>query len=103
MSARRNLRTVKDDEKAPVPDAEPMSVTRAAADGSQLDLLLALRARVATAVEDVLTPPRDLAALSRRLQDISKEIEAIRLREKQEAETARTEGQVDESFDPQAV
>lgn len=53
------------------------SVTAAAADGTRLELLIATRARVARAVEDPNTPPRDLAALTRRLLEIAKEIEAI--------------------------
>ena len=64
-----------------VPDAGlpavPMSVTEAAGDGSQRDLLVAMRARVAQAVEDPKTMARDLAALTRRLMEIAREIEAI--------------------------
>lgn len=36
-----------------------------------------MRARVASAVEDPNTPPRDLAALTRRLLEIANEIAAI--------------------------
>ncbi|MBM4603175.1 hypothetical protein GS885_02420 [Rhodococcus hoagii] len=53
------------------------SVSQAAEDGSRRELLVALRSRVAKAVEDEQTPPRDLAALTRRLQEIAKEIDAI--------------------------
>jgi hypothetical protein len=53
------------------------SVTKAASEGSRLDLLVAMRARVASAVEDSDTPPRDLAALTRRLLEIANEIAAI--------------------------
>jgi hypothetical protein len=52
-------------------------VTVAAQSGSHRDLLVALRSRIAQAVEDPNTPPRDLASLSRRLLEIAKEIEAI--------------------------
>jgi hypothetical protein len=56
---------------------------KAAADaGDRRELLVALRSRIAASVENVNTPPRDLAALSRRLLEIAKEIEAI------DAETA---------------
>lgn len=44
-----------------------------------------MRERIARAVSDPSCPPRDLAALTRRLQDIAKEIELLDLRAKQEA------------------
>lgn len=59
------------------PDRAASSVTDAAAEGSRLELLVAMRARVASAVEDPNTPPRDLAALTRRLLEIANEIAAI--------------------------
>lgn len=61
------------------------SVTQAAESGTHRELLVAMRTRIARSVEDPNTPPRDLAALSRRLQDIAKEISAIDLRAKEEA------------------
>ena len=80
------------------------SVTLAASDGSRLDLLVAMRARVAAAVEDDDTPPRDLAALTRRLLEIANEIAAI------EAQTALAEDSVaaaaaipDEPFDSATI
>lgn len=80
----------------------PKTVTQAAADGSTRELLVALRARIATSVQDPSTPARDLAALTRRLQDIVREIEAIDQREKQDA-LEQGAAEVDESFDPEAV
>jgi len=110
MAAQRSstaLRAVKPGEKAaPRPrtaKAAPKTVTQAAADGSTRELLVALRARVATSVQDPTTPARDLAALTRRLQDIVKEIEAIDLREKQDLEAKANEADIDESFDASAV
>lgn len=80
------------------------SVTEAASEGSRLDLLLAMRARVAAAVEDAGTPPRDLAALTRRLLEIANEIAAI------EAQAALAEDSVaaaaampDEPFSSTAI
>ena len=69
------LRVVGEDE-APA-KSDVMTVTAAAESGTQRDLLIALRARIAKTVTDPKTPPRDLAALSRRLMDIANEIEAI--------------------------
>lgn len=55
----------------------PVTVSEAAASGDMRDLLVAMRTRVASAVESDTTSPRDLAALTRRLLEIAKDIEAI--------------------------
>lgn len=67
------LRAVSPGERA---KAKKLTVTQAAKAGRR-DLLVALRDRVAETVEDPNCPPRDLAALSRRLQEIAKELHAI--------------------------
>jgi hypothetical protein len=98
MAARKSsLRAVKPDE-APL---KPKSVAEAAAGGNHRDLLVAMRERIAKTVSDPDCPPRDLAALSRRLQEIAKEIESIDLRAKEEAD----EGGVtpDEEWDEEAL
>lgn len=65
---------------------KPASVADAAESGSHRDLLVAMRARIARAVANPDCPPRDLAALTRRLQEIAKEIEQIDIRSKQEGD-----------------
>lgn len=65
--------------------ALPKTVTQAAATGTQRELLVAMRARVAEAVENDDTPARDLASLTKRLLEIAREIEAIDAREAEEA------------------
>ena len=79
--------------RAPIRDAtneappkKPLTVTDAASIGTHKDLLVAMRARVATAVQDPNTPARDLAALTRRLMEIAKDIEAMDAQEREEAE-----------------
>lgn len=72
----RSLRVVAPGE-APAKKRTPMTVTKAAADGSRADLLAAMRARVAAAVEDSRTPAPALAALTRRLLEIDAELKAI--------------------------
>lgn len=62
------------------------SVADAARNGSTRELLEATRDRIATAVEDEKTPARDLAALTKRLMETVREIEAIDARELQEAD-----------------
>lgn len=74
--ATRKLRAVTEGEVKAV-DAKPKTVTQAADKGSHRELLVAMRDRVAKAVEDPNTPARDLAALTRRLLEIAREIEAI--------------------------
>lgn len=102
---RQKLRAVSPDEEPPrvtAKEVTPKSVTAAAESGNAKELLLALRARVAKAVEDPNCPPRDLAALSRRLQDIGRDIEAIEAREKQEA-AEDVDGHPDEAWDSEAL
>jgi hypothetical protein len=104
MAAKRGLRAVQPDESAPkAPRAKRSpSVAQAAASGTHRDLLVAMRGRIARTVADPNCPPRDLAALTRRLQDIAKEIETIDLRSKQESgEDDAASG--DEAWDPQAI
>lgn len=80
----RKLRAVEPGEK----QAEKLSVQQAAATGDHRALLVAMRERIARTVSDPDCPPRDLASLTRRLQDISKEIEALDLRAKEEGADA---------------
>src|SRR5690606_19160754 len=80
--------------------SKPLTVAEAAASGDHRALLVAMRDRISKTVSDPDCPPRDLAALTRRLQDIAKEIEAIDLRAKQEGEGAAVE---DEEFDASAI
>lgn len=77
------LRAVKAGEKAPA--IKPPSVSEAAESGDRLALLVAMRSRIAKAVAAEDCPPRDLAALTRRLDDIAKQIEQIRAAAAQEA------------------
>jgi len=63
-----------------------MSIVEAAASDDRLKLLLAMRERVAQAVDDPDCPPRDLASLTRRLQEIAREIAEIQERARQEAQ-----------------
>jgi hypothetical protein len=82
MAARKApLRAVKAGEGAP----KSKTVAEAAQGGDHRELLVAMRERIAKTVSDPDCPPRDLAALTRRLQDIAKEIETIDLRAKEEA------------------
>lgn len=98
MATRRPLKVVPADQKAP--PKRPKGVLAAAEDGDRLELLVAMRARVATAVQNENTPGRDLAALTRRLLEIANEIKAI---EAEREEDARDGGVPDEDFDASAI
>ena len=73
MPTRTPLRAVTDSDKP----ARVLSILDAAEAGSRIEELRAMRRRIARAMDDVTTPARDLAALSRRQLEIGKEIEAI--------------------------
>lgn len=95
-TTRKALRAVSSDERA----VKPKTVTEAAAYGTTRELLAAMRERIAAAVQDPNCPPRDLAALTRRLHEIVRDIEAIDARADDEAtRTAVT----DAPFDAAAI
>lgn len=96
---RQNLRAVTDDESPK--RTRKLDVAEAAAGGDHRELLVAMRDRIAKAVRNEDCPPRDLAALTRRLQDIAKEIESIDLRAKQESDEDAVAP--DEEWDEEAL
>ncbi len=94
------LRVVAAGEAPPRP-ARPKTVTEAADSGTTRELLVAMQTRIAEAVEDKNTPARDLASLTKRLMEVTRDIEAIDARDKQEGERA---GPVpDETFSAEAL
>lgn len=101
-SPRKPLRAVQPDEKPPAEKDLSLSVSEAAAKGDHRALLMAMRERIAKAVSADSCPPRDLASLTRRLQDISKEIEAIDLREREEGGDANDVAE-DEEWSEEAL
>jgi hypothetical protein len=95
------LRAVTDGEKPAADRSKPKTVSVAAEGGNRRELLVAMRARVAKAVEDPNTPARDLAALTRRLLEIAKEIEAIDVAA--EEDSGNVEPIADEQWDSSAI
>lgn len=103
MAARKSpLRAVGANEK-PTPPKTPRTITEAAEAGDQRELLVAMRRRVAETVQDPTCPPRDLSSLSRRLQELSREIEAIDVKARQEAEEDGGSSTPDEEWDEEAI
>ena len=80
--------------------APKKTVAQAAKTGSQKSLLVAMRDRIADTVSDPKCPPRDLASLTKRLQDIARDIAAL---DAIEAESAQSDGPVDDTFDASAI
>lgn len=93
----RVLRSVAPGEPAP----RRKSVADAAQSGDRRELLISMRDRIAKAVSDPDCPPRDLASLTRRLQDIAKEIDLLELSGTGLGSVVSETG--DESFDPASV
>ncbi len=94
---RGGLRAVEAGEKSPVP---PKTVTQAAAKGSTRELLVAMRDRIAQAVESQNTSPRDLAALTKRLHEVVRDIEAI---DAHDDEGSTANAAQDAAFDASAI
>jgi len=63
--------------QAPRSKPKKLSVTQAASSGDARALLVAMRDRVARAVESEETPARDLASLTKRLMDITRDIQSM--------------------------
>lgn len=95
----RQLRAVSPGE--PAPSKRALTITEAAEAGDQRGLLVAMRARIAKTVQDPTCPARDLASLSRRLQDINREIEALDARAAQEV--LEDVAAADEAWDAEAL
>lgn len=97
MAARKpGLRAVKEDERR-----KPLTVADASDFGTALDELKAIRTVLARAIDSPNTSPRDLAALTRRQLEVSREIRALELKAKEEA--ADAEDADDERFDAEAI
>lgn len=93
------VRAVAPDERAP---RKPLTITEAVDAGDRLAEMMATHRRVAKAVQDEGTPARDLASLTRRQLELSKEIEALK-RQKDEEESDAGGTSEDEAWDAQAV
>lgn len=75
-----------EDQDAVEAQRDAMSLSQAIIEGSRLDELLAMRRIIARAFDNPLTAPRELVPLSRRLDEINKQIETLKLKNEQEAE-----------------
>ena len=78
---------------------EDLSLINAAESGDVRAVLVALKMRIARTIQDTTTPPRDLAALSRRLMEISRDLQAIDAADAED-DLGRAHHTPDEAFDP---
>jgi len=79
---------------------KPKTVLEAAEKGTRKELLVAMRTRIARAVDDLNTPARDLAALTKRLGEVDRDIEALEAQAVQE----ESNGDVpDAAFNPDSI
>lgn len=101
--AKDHLRLAEPNEKAPEPEIPtvPKTVLEAAESGDRLAEMQAMRRVIARALDNELTSPRDLAALSRRQIELSREIDALR-RQKAE-EDAEDDVAADEEWSEEAI
>lgn len=83
------LRAVGADEKAP--PVRPESVSKAVEDGSPRDVNIAMQDRIAKAIDAEDIRGADLAALSRRLIELRKELAAMDAQAKEAAEDESVE------------
>ena len=98
MAARKPLRAVTPEDAAP---PAKLTVAAAAATGDHRALLISMRERISVTIDNPNCPPRDLGTLTRRLQDIAKELEQMDLRAMEEG---TDDGHTpDESWDSQAI
>lgn len=100
MAASKPLRVATEDD-AP---RTPMTILEAAEQGSELDQLMAMRRKIAGALDSDNTLARDLASLSKRMMEISKEIEELRAAESERARDAEIDsGNISTAWRPEAI
>lgn len=108
MAGKKQLPPVRlaSDEDIPVP-AVRLSLTEAVESGSRLDELRAMRRLLVAHMESENTLARDLAALTRQVRELSKEIEGLEAQEaerlKQAAEGGADDGAADSEWKPTAI
>ena len=99
MNRKPSLRAVASDETAE--PKTPRTILEAAESGSRIDELRAMRRRLAQAMDNPNTMARDLAALSRRQLEISREIDAILIAEDDDHSVVADSD--DEAWDESAI
>jgi hypothetical protein len=97
MNQRAPLRAVDPGEKAVV----KKSVAEAAKGDDELDLLVAMRDRIAEQVSKPDCPPRELASLTKRLQDIARDIRQLKAIRREDSGCGSDD--ISDAFDASAI
>lgn len=79
------------------------SVASARRNGDRLDVLLAMEARLAGLIDNPNTPAKDISPLVRRLQEVGRDIEAIREQGQAQEDVAVRAATDDERWDADAI
>ena len=104
MADKKHLKAVDEPLVPDAPKEAPATIAEAAESGSQLDQLIALRRRIATTLDADTTLARDLASLSKRLMEISKEIEQLEAQEAEQAKDAEVkDGNISTIWNSEAI
>lgn len=88
-------------EDVPPPKDEPKTVLEAAEAGDRLGELMQIRRVIARALDNESTAARDLASLSRRQMELSREIEALKRARAEEVKQGAISG--DEQWTEEAI
>lgn len=100
MTRKPSLRAVSVDE-SPTHRKVPSTVAEAVTSGTRRDELVTMRARIARAIDDPNIRGADLAALTRRLMEVGKELEALDKAAEEDASEASVSP--DEDWDASAI
>jgi hypothetical protein len=100
VARKPSLRAVSADESPTVRKA-PSTVAEAVTSGTRRDELVTMRARIARAIDDPNIRGADLAALTRRLMEVGKELEALDKAAEEDAREASVSP--DEDWDASAI
>lgn len=101
MASRKHLKAV-DEANEPVGPVRDLSVSDAAESGDRLAELRAMRRVISRHIDSPDTLARDLAALTRRQMEISREIEALRNESEGDA-LGKAADSPDEKFNPASI
>lgn len=95
------LRAVGADEKAAA--GKPKTVAQAAKSDDPRELLVAMRDRIAETVTDPQCPPRELGVLTKRLQDIARDLAVLNALADERGKQSESDGAGSDTYDPSAV
>lgn len=103
MAAKRTLRAVTPSEAAASSAPSSKSVAQAAKSSQPRELLVAMRDRIASAVTREDCQPRDLASLTKRLQDIVRDIATLDALAQEQGKASKSDGSSSNAYDASVI